>query len=330
MKTIALGSSDLEVSRIGFGCCPMGGYGWGQIAESELRYAVDTALGCGINLFDTADIYGKGISEQRLGAFLGAKRRQAVIATKVGLRFKASNQSYRDNSPAWITAAVDLSLSRLGTDYIDLYQLHYWDGTTGWDDIFDCFQRIRAAGKIRWFGVTNVDVAAIQYKPAELVSFSCEYSLVARCSEPLIEQTLACEDLTFLSWGSIGQGLLSGKYNLCTSFSANDRRSRAEYHNFHGERLNQALLVVRRVDQAAGARGCSAAQLSLAWTLARFPRSVALVGIKTPDQARHNAAAADLGLSDEAQLVLGGVPFDGASPAVDSNTASDLESKSPE
>ena len=127
---------DLKVSRIGFGCCPMGQHGWGITDERELIKAVHAALDCGITFVDTADVYGLGVSELVLGKALKGNRQSAVIATKFGVRTE-NGRTFFDNSRKWINQAVDESLSRLGTDYIDLYQLHYWDNKTPINETLD-------------------------------------------------------------------------------------------------------------------------------------------------------------------------------------------------
>ncbi len=229
---------ELKVSRVGFGCCPLGQHGWGVTDEQELIKAVHAALECGITFFDTADVYGLGVSELVLGKALKDKRESAIIATKFGVRIENS-QTFFNNSRKWINQAVDKSLSRLGTDYIDLYQLHYWDTKTSIDEILCALQSLRHSGKIRAFGVTNINLCdhGITQPVDGLASFSFEYSLANRMFEPNIYANQEKLGLCFLSWGSLGQGILSGKYDHKTKFSETDRRSRKTYANFHGEKL---------------------------------------------------------------------------------------------
>ncbi len=132
MEYVTLKNSDLKVSRLCMGGCPMGGYGWGNVQEQELIDAVHAAVDAGISIFDTADTYGLGQSEITLGKALGEKRKQVVIADKFGVRVE-NGRTFYDNSPEYIEQALDASLGRLGTDYIDLYQVHYRDGVTPLD-----------------------------------------------------------------------------------------------------------------------------------------------------------------------------------------------------
>ena len=145
MEYITLQNSDLRVSRIGIGGCPMGGYGWGNVQEKELLDAVHAAIHEGINFFDTADTYGLGQSEITLGKAIGSHRRDVVIATKFGVRVSKEKTVY-DNSPEWIRKALESSLRRLGTDYVDLYQVHYRDGVTPISVVVEVLEELRQKG----------------------------------------------------------------------------------------------------------------------------------------------------------------------------------------
>lgn len=300
-ETVDFPALDAKIARIGFGCDPMGRHGWGQTDEDDLVRAVHGALERGVHLFDTADVYGLGVSEQILGKALRGKRQQAVIATKCGVR-RAEGKTFHDNSEAWIRRAVEESLARLGTDYIDLYQLHYWDGKTPVQDTLGVFGELRRAGKIRAFGVTNVDLAAHAIlRPREgLASFSFEYSLAKRDCETAIFRQVEQLGLAFLSWGSLGQGILSGKYHGDGDLPENDRRRRAVYVNFRGEKLRQNLRIVRYMRQIQPHyAGKTLPQLAIRWILDRVPRSIALVGIKRPAQLRDNVGSLGWKLAEE-------------------------------
>ena len=284
-----------KVSRVGFGCCPMGGHGWGHTDSGDLVDSVHAALDVGVNLFDTADVYGLGQSEELLGRALIGYREKAVIATKGGVRRQAETTCY-DNSGAWLRQAVEASLRRLGTDYIDLYQLHYWDHTTPLAEVLEVFADLRQQGKILSFGLTNLDPAAhgIDRPVDGLASVSRQYSLAERTFEPEITATIENLGTCFLSWGSLGQGILSGKYTATSRFAENDRRSRAAYVNFHGDRLRRNMRIVdcmRRIQSQY--REKTLAQIAVRWILDRIPKSIALVGIKRPDQLTDLAAALD-------------------------------------
>ena len=157
IESIYVPALNKMVSRLGFGCCPMGGDGWGIADETDLIRAVHTALDYSINFFDTADIYGFGVSEKVLGRALKGKRDKVVIATKFGAR-REHDKTFYDNSLKWIKQALDLSLYRLQTGYIDLYQIHYWDKKTPIEEILNILSDLQKQGKILAFGVTNIDL----------------------------------------------------------------------------------------------------------------------------------------------------------------------------
>lgn len=290
---VIIGPDGVDVARVGFGCCPMGGHDWGDTDEREMCRAVQVGMDEGVNLFDTADVYGLGTSERILGRALGRRRSEAFVATKFGVRRSANGTVTIDNSSSWLHRAVNASLRRLGTDYIDLYQVHYWDGVTPWEQIFDDLQRLVEQGKVRCFGITNLspDETGVN-RPAELVSFSFEFSVANRSHESVIKRNLARGALQFLSWGSLGQGILSGKYDRNTRFPAGDRRRREAYENFHGEKLERNLKIVdclTRLQMHYPER--TRAQMAIRWILDTFGASIALTGIKRPAQVRENVGA---------------------------------------
>lgn len=149
MEYITLQNTGLRVSRFCMGGCPMGGYGWGSVQESELLDAIHAALDAGVNFFDTADTYGLGQSERTLAKGLGSRRRDVVIESKFGVRVGGGKTVY-DNSPEYIQQALEESLRRLNTDYIDVYLIHYRDGKTPIADVVGKLEELKVAGKLRW------------------------------------------------------------------------------------------------------------------------------------------------------------------------------------
>lgn len=314
MEYVRLGGG-LEVSRFGFGGCPLGGHGWGDTDEQRLKAAINAAFDAGVTLFDTADIYGLGKSEALLGEVLEARRDEVVFATKFGVR-RNGETTFHDNSAAWVRSSVEGSLKRLRTDRIDLYQLHYWDQTTPLPDIVDTLQDLMRQGKIRAFGVTNLDPREISSNPVEgLVSFSMEYNLIhrERCAEI---RAIEAGGLTFLSWGSLAQGALSGKYSADTTFDPNDRRSRDAYSAFHGEgkaRREEAVALLRTL--APKYPGRTVAQLAVRWILDTHPTSVTLIGMKSPEQVSDMSGAFDWSLSAEDLMQLSALGSAARNPA---------------
>ena len=306
MEYITLKNSDLLVSRLCIGGCPMGGYGWGEVLEQELIEAVHTALEHGVTFFDTADTYGLGQSEITLGKALGKHRAEVVIADKFGVKVGPNGTTY-DNSPEYLQQALDASLKRLGTDYIDLYQVHYRDGVTPLEIVADTKEGLRKAGKIRYFGLSNLhsqDFAELGALKGEFVSVQDEYSLACRKNEDDLNILRDDFDLTPLTWGSLGQGILTGKYNNSTTFAANDRRSRDIYVNFHGEKMQKNLEIVEAMKPIAAAHGKPLSAVAIRFILDHLKDSVVLVGAKRPAQVLGNIEGCDWQLSPEEQTRL--------------------------
>lgn len=304
MEYQKLGSSNLKVSRLCMGGCPMGGYGWGaDIVEADLLNSVHIALDLGVNFFDTADVYGLGKSEELLGKALYGKRQDAVIATKFGVRYENGKSLY-DNSPDWITHSLEGSLKRLGTDYIDLYQIHYRDNTP-LEEVIRCLEKHKDSGKIRYFGISNLKTdEEIKGYEQYFVSTQNEYSLANRNNEHLLKTLYADHFLSPMTWGSLGQGVLSGKYNEDTVFSENDRRSRPTYVNFHGQKLVQNLRIVAELRKISEKYERPIPSVAIRWILDKLEGSIVLVGVKHPDQIIENADAFDWFLSKEELQLL--------------------------
>ena len=299
-----LGQSSQVIARVGFGCEQLGGFEWGAVDPTEIATAIELALDAGVTLFDTADCYGRGQSERRLGQILAPHRAHVVLATKFGVRFSDSGSVWYDSSPGWAEQALNESLARLQTDVIDLLQMHYWDGVTPLEELFTRLERLRERSKIRWYGVSNLAPANMPLGAYPgLVSSSLELSLLERTHEPAARQ-LAAAGLTLLAYGTLGQGLLSAKYPASVRFGAGDRRARPSYRNFHGERLARNSRIVDAVSRQAERLGVSASQVAIGWVLRSLPGSVALVGIKTTAQLRDALGALQLELPRETLAAL--------------------------
>lgn len=280
----------------------MGRYGWGAVQEAELIDAVHTALDNGINFFDNADTYGLGQSEITLGKALVDRRKDAIIATKFGVR-AGNGKTFYDNSPEYIVQALDASLKRLGTDYIDLYQVHYRDGVTPISAVAETLERMKEAGKIRYYGLSNISMKDYEelapYK-GQFVSFQDEYSLACRKNESDMLALSEELNMTPLTWGSLGQGILTGKYDKTNvNFDSSDRRSRDIYVNFHGEKLLKNLEIVEVMRPIAASHNKSVAAVAIRFILDHIPGSVVLCGAKRPAQILSNVEGSDWKLSVE-------------------------------
>lgn len=293
MEYINLKNTDLKVSRFCMGGCPMGGYNWGRVEQDELVGAIRKAIDTGVNFFDTADTYGLGQSEKTLAKGLGSNRHDVVIETKFGVRVEGGRTFY-DNSPAYIEAALDNSLRRLDTDYIDIYLIHYRDGATPMEDVVDKLIQLRDKGKIRYFGLSNVTAQDIEeIKPFKGLFVNCqsEFSLACRKNEVDLKKLQAELDLTPMTWGSLGQGILTGKYDLNSKFGSDDRRRLDIYVNFHGDKLKKNMEIVDVLREIAVNRGKTLSACAIRFILDCIPESVALAGIKRADQLISNLDA---------------------------------------
>lgn len=295
MEYITLKNTDIKVSRFCMGGCPMGGYGWGNVQESELLDAISEALDKGVNFFDTADTYGLGQSERTLAKGLGERRKNVVIESKFGVRVGGGKTVY-DNSPEYIQTALEESLRRLNTDYIDIYTIHYRDGKTPIADVIGKLDELKAAGKIRHYGLSNIHGNEADELIPYAEKFVCcqdEFSLACRKNEADLFSLQSKLHVTPMTWGSLGQGILTGKYGADVKFGADDRRSREIYVNFHGEKLKQNLRIVEVLKKVAENHGRTVAACAIRWILDTLPESVVIAGVKRPSQLDSNIEAMD-------------------------------------
>lgn len=284
----------------------MGGYGWGNVQESELLDAISEALDKGVNFFDTADTYGLGQSERTLAKGLGERRKNVVIESKFGVRVGGGKTVY-NNSPEYIQTALEESLRRLNTDYIDIYTIHYRDGKTPIADVIGKLDELKAAGKIRHYGLSNIHGNEADELIPYAEKFVCcqdEFSLACRKNEADLFSLQSKLHVTPMTWGSLGQGILTGKYGADVKFGADDRRSREIYVNFHGEKLKQNLRIVEVLKKVAENHGRTVAACAIRWILDTLPESVVIAGVKRPSQLDSNIEAMDwhLGIEEMKEL----------------------------
>ncbi|MDE7381876.1 MAG: aldo/keto reductase [Muribaculaceae bacterium] len=301
MEFVDLKNSGLRVSRLCMGGCPMGGYGWGDVQEKELLDAIDVAIENGINFFDTADTYGLGQSEITLAKGLGERRKDVVIETKFGVRFSNSGTIY-DNSPSYIRESLENSLKRLKTDYIDIYTIHYRDYSTPIESVVNTLESLKEEGKIRFFGLSNISLEGLTELLPYRDKFVCcqdEFSLACRKHENELIDVENSLNVTPMTWGSLGQGVLTGKYNRDCSFGKDDRRSRNIYVNFHGNKLKHNLEIVEAMRPIASAHNVSVAAVAIRFILDYLKDSVVLVGAKRPSQIESNLESIDWHLSEK-------------------------------
>jgi aryl-alcohol dehydrogenase-like predicted oxidoreductase len=318
MQRVRLGRSGLVVSRLAFGTWQLGG-DWGPTDTAEAIGAIRRAVDDGITFFDTAQAYGFGQSEQLLSAALrGVPREQVVIATKGGLR-PTDGGLVRDASARWIRDGVDASLRALGTDYVDLYQLHWPDPGTPFDETAEALAGLIAEGKIRHVGVSNFDVEQMEAfgvtGPVE--TLQAPYDLFRHGIEAEVLPYTKAHDIGVLVYGPLAHGLLSGSLGRDTRFARDDWRSRSPM--FQEETYARNLRVVAELGALATELGFTLPQLAIGWTLANPAVHVAIVGTRDRDHVDEALSASAMDLDDEVMqridaLMVDAVPVAGPSP----------------
>jgi len=322
MEYRQLGRSGLRVSTITLGTMGFGGTGWaspvGRIDVEGARRQIELCRDAGVNLFDTADVYSAGLSEQILGDALGKDRDDVLIATKVrGDMGPGPNDG--GLSRYHVIRACEASLRRLGTDHIDLYQVHEWDGLTPLEETLSALDHLVQSGKVRYVGSSNYTARQLMKSLwiadrdglESFVSEQIYYSLQARDAENELIPIAIDERLGVLVWSPLAGGLLSGKYRRGQETPEGTRRFEGwSEPPVHDEDRLYAT-VDRLVDLAEG-HGVSAAQVALAYTLAKPAVTSVIVGARTEQQLADNLAAAQLTLSpDELRQLddVSGVPL---------------------
>ncbi len=294
-----LGVSSLKVSKIGFGCWAVGG-SWGDTDDKESIATIRKAVDLGINFVDTADIYGFGHSETLLGKALGKKRKDVIIATKVGLAWDDHGCMFRASTKQHITHALDASLKRLNTDYIDLYQIHWPDTNTPFEVTMNVMDSLVKSGKVRYIGVSNFTVKQIRecMKTRAIHSLQPPYNMLMREAEKTLLPYCRRNGVGVIAYGPLAYGLLTGKFNSETTFPDNDWRSGKlfsdpgdwQYHIniFQGKQFQRNLRIVEKLKKVAKKYDKTVGQLAIAWVLSNPSVSSALVGAKNVDQLEQN------------------------------------------
>jgi len=303
MEYVSLGKSGLRVSRLAFGCEPLGGCDWGSVDVGEVERAIRRSLDLGVTFFDTADVYGLGLSEERLARALGRERKKVVIATKVGIRWESRpNQRAHtlvDLRPAHVMAAVEASLRRLQLDCIPLCQIHRPDTTVSIADTMAALMSCQQQGKIRHIGVSNFEAEDVctAERFVRLVSNQVPFSLIQRAAETSIFPQCEVHGVSVIAYGVLAQGLLSGKYRADAKFDVGDRRQRLP--QFQTQAFGRVAPIVARVCQFAAERGVTAAQVALRWVLNHPAVGVAIAGIKSQSQLEDNCGVFDWTIAAE-------------------------------
>lgn len=317
MQYAKLGKTDLEVSRIGFGCWAIGGKGWGEVKDSESIAAIHKALDLGINFFDTADVYGHGHSEELLGEVLSNKQEEIFIATKGGMdwgqfrdRFPRPNQQHygmggrkieglvRNCRPDYLQAAIAASLKRLQRDYIDLYYIHWPDMIVPFEETMEVLLKFQKEGKIRYIVVSNFSVEQLKkwlkFGPAHVIQPL--YHMLDRGIEEKLLPFCREHNIAVVSYGTMGHGLLTGKFSEDTKFHPDDFRP--GHPMFQGETYKKNLAIVEKLKQVAKRKKITSAQLAITCVFSQPGITSTLVGAKRPSQVEENAASVDCKLTE--------------------------------
>jgi aryl-alcohol dehydrogenase-like predicted oxidoreductase len=304
MHTRELGTSGLSVSALGLGCMGMSqSYGKGDDEES-IR-TIQRALDLGVTLVDTADAYARGANETLVGRAIGRRRQGVVLATKFGLVTNPSGPATDvDARPERVRASCEASLSRLGTDVIDLYYLHRVDPNVPIEDTVGAMSELVREGKVRFLGLSEAGPQSIRraHRIHPIAALQSEYSLWTRDPERAVLP--ACRELGigFVAFSPLGRGFLSGAVKDVQSFEPNDVRRRLP--RFQSENVQKNIALVERLEETARAKRCAPSQLALAWLLAKGPDIVPIPGTKRRRYVEENAAADDLELTAQEVAAL--------------------------
>ncbi|WP_028782528.1 aldo/keto reductase [Thalassobacillus devorans] len=286
MDRIQISNTDMKASRIGLGTWAIGGWMWGGTDEKESIRTIHTALDKGVNLIDTAPVYGFGRSEEIIGKAVKehGNRDDIILATKVGLDWK-DEQPFRNGSKERIHQEIDDSLRRLQTDYIDIYQVHWPDPVSPIDETAEALNYLYKQGKIRAIGVSNFTPEQMDYfrEAAPLHTLQPPYNLFEREAENDLLPYVQENHMSSLLYGSLCRGLLSGKMTKDRNFEGDDLRK--EDPKFQSPRFEQYLSAVDELDKLAQDRfGKRVLHLALKWVIEQPGANIALMGVRRPDQ----------------------------------------------
>lgn len=314
MEYRKLGKSDIKVSEIAFGAWAIGGWLWGGADANDAIKAVETAIDHGMTTIDTAAVYGFGLSEELVGKAVKGKRDKTQILTKFGmvwdekkgkLYFATKDNSGKDidiyaySSKERVFADCDSSLKRLGTDYIDLYQIHWPDATTPISETMEALEILITKGKIRAGAVSNYSVQQMDeaIKTLPVASNQIPYSMVNRGIEKGAVPFCIKHDIGILAYSPLQRGLLTGKFKKDHNFKNNDSRPDTPYYK--EPNLSEIIEFTEKLKVIADNREVTLSQLVLNWTKEQPGITCALAGARNPKQVLDNVKAVDFRLSDE-------------------------------
>jgi aryl-alcohol dehydrogenase-like predicted oxidoreductase len=300
MKIKPLGGEGLTASELGLGCMGMSEF-YGERNDAGSTKTIERAFELGITFFDTADMYGPYINEELVGKAIKDFRRNITLATKFGIVRDTANPNLRgiNGKPEYVKSSCEGSLKRLGTDVIDLYYLHRKDPDTPIEETVGALSELVLEGKIRGFGLSEVKSETLRKAHAvhPVTALQSEYSLWSR--EPEDELLTTCKELgiAFVPYSPLGRGFLTGQFKKFEDLEEKDYRRNSP--RFQGENFDKNLELVKKIEEMAKAKGCTASQLSLAWVLAQGDFIFPIPGTKRVRYLEENIGAVNIKLDQK-------------------------------
>jgi aryl-alcohol dehydrogenase-like predicted oxidoreductase len=294
-----LGRGGPEVSAIGLGCMGMSEF-YGAGDEAESIATIHEAIERGVDFLDTADMYGVGRNEELVGRAVADRRGRVFLATKFG-NVRGEDGSFRGvcGRPDYVRSACESSLKRLGVEVIDLYYQHRFDPDVPIEETVGAMAELVAAGKVRFLGLSEAAPATVRraHKVHPIAALQTEYSLWSRDAEAEILPTVRELGIAYVAYSPLGRGFLTGQFQSPADFPDDDYR---RFHpRFTGENFDRNIALVREIETMAAAKGCTAAQLAIAWVMAQGEDIVPIPGTKRRRYLEQNIGALEVRLSRE-------------------------------